>query len=1099
MIRRISSLTILSLVLVAFLAMTAFSARTAKEARVINPVVNSSLQYSFPDAHIQIEPASGKEMPRQALGDAGYQNPQGVGINLGNTWYDYQRNGSMRRMIASQYDGSDFRIHFIWMRLAQASFTARHYYYKTYSTTSGAFDCEKSIQPSDQYAGYTVVEATGDNRGIAGGHNNTAPGTGVYQSHFYFDFGPGSCNFLANCRVPDALSQTGQYTTGSGEDGYIWPAMCWQEGSTETVLHVFAQEANPDAGTPQAIAYFRTTDPEAACNWTVRVVDTVQDISQDCDCTDDGKVVLAWIANRPDPNDATCVHDTNSVYGDTCSSIGYVKYGQWDNDVYWQISNDGGLTWQPRVNVTMNIDSVEGYRPYTDLSVLITSDNNVHVVWAASYWPADANYGGDAGFYRGRILHASENIVDGNGRPIIRTAHSADWDQTTCSPPAWNLNASKMTLSECDGRLYVLFVQFNDIPAGREDDCATEDNPGFPGGAANGDLYLVVSEDGGITWDQARNLTNTYTPGCDSVGGSGGACASENWPSMVKFGSNYTGTYPSGIIVVPDGCTDPENYYLDVQYIDDPSAGGIVQNEGYWQSANVNWFRIPCCPAIPNPQLSYNPTSIGYPSWTKHGVQKDVTVNMENSGNADLNISSTTTYETSGTSGWLSISGFPTTIPAGLNNTASGTIHINTGGLVNNPGTVEYLAGGIVFVSDAPSSPDTLPIECWVADTLYPVIWDTVNTSCTKLTVATNGNFGNQGKGGVNMDYYNPPADSDNVYLYDGSPIITWDDGTLHANWSMFSTSYTDENGFVPLGDHTPTTDMGDYEVFESGKFVTHDSTIAVEKIWYAPKAGTDTCSFVIECIKVYMNKNVTVSGVKVGEAIDFDIPADTGSRNGSGFDNTLNLMYQVGCEEDGATPDYSRYYGGIFYLDCYQNGTRCDDLSNIAPYGAYTHDNFTHVYPEGDFVPETLYTYMSNSGYAVSDSTCTDLHTVMTFENDLTITPSDTFVFYVGIATHKDGTLNDFTDEVKAAKAWYCGHIAPEECGCCQNRGDADGSGAVNVADLTYMVNYLFKGGPAPVCPEEGDADGSGATNVADLTYLVNYLFKGGPPPPPC
>lgn len=72
-------------------------------------------------------------------------------------------------------------------------------------------------------------------------------------------------------------------------------------------------------------------------------------------------------------------------------------------------------------------------------------------------------------------------------------------------------------------------------------------------------------------------------------------------------------------------------------------------------------------------------------------------------------------------------------------------------------------------------------------------------------------------------------------------------------------------------------------------------------------------------------------------------------------------------------------------------------------------------------------------------------------------------------------------------------------EPGCCAQRGDADAGGAINVNDLTYLVNYLFKSGPEPPCPEEGDVDASTTTNVSDLTYLVNYLFKSGPPPPAC
>jgi hypothetical protein len=58
----------------------------------------------------------------------------------------------------------------------------------------------------------------------------------------------------------------------------------------------------------------------------------------------------------------------------------------------------------------------------------------------------------------------------------------------------------------------------------------------------------------------------------------------------------------------------------------------------------------------------------------------------------------------------------------------------------------------------------------------------------------------------------------------------------------------------------------------------------------------------------------------------------------------------------------------------------------------------------------------------------------------------------------------------------------------------DMDGNGHVDVADVFYLINALFAGGPAPNCG--GDVDGSGHTDVADVFYLINFLFAGGPPP---
>lgn len=61
---------------------------------------------------------------------------------------------------------------------------------------------------------------------------------------------------------------------------------------------------------------------------------------------------------------------------------------------------------------------------------------------------------------------------------------------------------------------------------------------------------------------------------------------------------------------------------------------------------------------------------------------------------------------------------------------------------------------------------------------------------------------------------------------------------------------------------------------------------------------------------------------------------------------------------------------------------------------------------------------------------------------------------------------------------------------------GDANGSGNVNILDVTFLINYLYKGGPAPDPPDAGDPNGSHTTNILDVTYIINYLYKGGPAP---
>jgi hypothetical protein len=62
--------------------------------------------------------------------------------------------------------------------------------------------------------------------------------------------------------------------------------------------------------------------------------------------------------------------------------------------------------------------------------------------------------------------------------------------------------------------------------------------------------------------------------------------------------------------------------------------------------------------------------------------------------------------------------------------------------------------------------------------------------------------------------------------------------------------------------------------------------------------------------------------------------------------------------------------------------------------------------------------------------------------------------------------------------------------------RGDANSDGVINSADVAYLINYLFVGGPAPQPLEAGDANCDGVVNSADVAYLINYLFVSGPPP---
>jgi len=66
----------------------------------------------------------------------------------------------------------------------------------------------------------------------------------------------------------------------------------------------------------------------------------------------------------------------------------------------------------------------------------------------------------------------------------------------------------------------------------------------------------------------------------------------------------------------------------------------------------------------------------------------------------------------------------------------------------------------------------------------------------------------------------------------------------------------------------------------------------------------------------------------------------------------------------------------------------------------------------------------------------------------------------------------------------------------CCKRGGDANHSDLVNIQDITYLINFLYKGGAIPPCYYEGDANASLIINIQDITHLINFLYKGGPAP---
>ena len=63
--------------------------------------------------------------------------------------------------------------------------------------------------------------------------------------------------------------------------------------------------------------------------------------------------------------------------------------------------------------------------------------------------------------------------------------------------------------------------------------------------------------------------------------------------------------------------------------------------------------------------------------------------------------------------------------------------------------------------------------------------------------------------------------------------------------------------------------------------------------------------------------------------------------------------------------------------------------------------------------------------------------------------------------------------------------------------RGDADGSGKLDLTDAIFSLTFQFMGGTRPACMDTADADDSGKVDLTDAIFTLTFQFMGGTAPP--
>ena len=61
---------------------------------------------------------------------------------------------------------------------------------------------------------------------------------------------------------------------------------------------------------------------------------------------------------------------------------------------------------------------------------------------------------------------------------------------------------------------------------------------------------------------------------------------------------------------------------------------------------------------------------------------------------------------------------------------------------------------------------------------------------------------------------------------------------------------------------------------------------------------------------------------------------------------------------------------------------------------------------------------------------------------------------------------------------------------------GDGDGDRVINILDIVFLINYIYKSGTAPEPLESVDVNSDLQINILDVVYLINFIYKSGAEP---
>jgi len=1025
----------------------------------------------------------------------------------GTTWYDYQKNGSMGRMIAVTSAGER---EMTFTNLPTPPYIAANPRYADYN-------CKNSL---DAWCGVRHVDG---GLNINAGYSNIATMHDGREAIIYHAAGslkrwyttlavgdPGQVcvsgnTFAKKYDIPDSL---GGLVTENG----MWPkiATLYDASEDRDYMHIVMTMGKTSGG-DQKLGYVRaylipgdtlycetptgqpgvvspikvpanTKVPNKWCGYfgevpgipnnytnTISLVVVTSPVSK--------KVKLVWTNKRES--------GTNQYNNDVCYVESDSNGNEWFRPGNWPPTLANGL-----LHYVTNYQTSDMERAYTDLAACIDYNDDLHVVWTGCWYDSVAGLiSNEANLY-----HWSE------ATPTVKSLVAPGyWGQT--APGGWNNNISKMSISAKDPIyhgggdsvfLFCTWTQFNG------DNMDSLDNS--LGGFTNGEIYAAVSKDSGRIWTPGFNLTGTHTNNCDSSN-----CLSEHWSSLAENMS--------------DGD-------LHIEYVCDKDAGGIVQSEGAWTLSPMMYMHVQQLPAESHCGATF--LNQDPPSWTTPPIKISPAVPRVISFTLRGIFNLAGNYEVTCTDPAVSI----TLNPSG--NIAPGQekpIEIT----VTCSGQQKFIETEIIITTCKNTVDEKIikmPLYAVCAATDYyecmrdPATKISKDNGVCSLWVCANTEE-------MVWDKRLPP-DSNQVIFTSGVIAAFMSGGTPIVGRQDYRDVRTGARDTMKtIQDSLPAEpDCDVQKVHVTNTYIWYPPTIPELPKWYWISINKQIILFhdrtghtCAEWKKEQVIKHVWITygqapvwwpspgsytghpDIYYGVYSDIDAPFDTGCRvmggetqngcNAAGWDDVNKIVWQHGFSAGVSRPEWLNYYVGLALTNT-AGGT-------VTPQGCKDIRNAEYLYPNDGWgwQDSQLYRLAStplNPATVVDNSdSVVDRSAVMTAG----IIPAGTSTTFEGEFILIEALIKTGLDDLKTHIINTRGTLIPELnsagvfCKIFPICGDVNQDGKINASDVVYLISYLYIQGPKPAWPvTRADVNGDSKVNASDVVSLISYLYIQGPAP---